>query len=170
MYTVDNCPHFGCGDCVYFRVDADRVNADQININQENILCKRIDHKKVKFAISWFKSYDCGQSFHLPCADFIPKHLDYADAKEWSGFEDFWKVYVKAWLPYENEDILLWFCLNDDTQVRYGVPLKKFLDGTMIQDGILMAIKKQYYKRQHKNDIGYTIINEEINGVQIDGE
>ena len=131
MYTVDTCPHYGCKDCKFFRVDADRNES----------LCKRIDHKTIKFAVPWFKSYDCGQYFHLPCADFIPKHIEYADAKEWTNFEDFWDVYVKAWLPYQNEDILVWFCLNDDNSVRYGVPLDRFKDNTMIKDNILMAIK-----------------------------
>lgn len=157
MYTVNNCPHYGCGDCVYFKVDADRAES----------LCKRINHKKIKFAVPWFKSYDCGQSFHLPCNAFMPKYMERADAKDWTNFEDFWRAYVKAWLPYQNEDILVWFCINDDITVRYGVPLKSFLDGTMIKDNKLMAIKKQYFKRTNRNEIGYTIINEDIQSVEL---
>lgn len=156
MYTVDNCPHYGCGNCKYFKVDADRSES----------LCKRLDHKSVKFAVPWFKSYDCGQSYHLPCDDFEPKHMDYVDAKEWTGFADFWQAYVQAWLPYQNEDILLWFTLHGDTMVEYGVPLKMFLDGSMIQGNTLMAKKKRYYKRT-KEGFGYKLIYEEIDGIEI---
>lgn len=159
MYTVDTCPHYGCGDCKYFRVDADRNES----------LCKRIDHKKVKFAIPWFKSYDCGQHFHLPCNDFEPKHMEYADAKEWSGFDNFWNAYKEAWLPYKNEHKLTWFCLNDNKNVRYGVPIKSFVEGTMIQNNKLMAVKKAYYKRV-KDFIGYELLYEDIkDGVDLNG-
>lgn len=164
MYTIDNCPHFGCGDCLYFDVNAERDNVVSI--------CKRIDHKNVKFAEPYFKSYDCGQHYHIPCGDFIPKHLDYADAKEWTNFNDFWNAYVKAWLPYENENITIPFTINDNTDVRYHVPLKRFIDGTMIMDGFLQATEKTYMKRT-VIDLGvqlYTVVHEEINGVKIGGE
>lgn len=159
MYTVDTCPHYGCGDCKYFRIDADRNES----------LCKRIDHKKVKFAIPWFKSYDCGQNFHIPCNDFEPKYMHYADAKSWDGFDNFWETYVKAWLPYQDENKLIWFCINNDTNIEYGLPMKVFIQGNMISDNTLLATKKRYYKRT-KEGFGYKLITEDINGVEINGE
>ena len=95
--------------------------------------------------------------------------MEYADAQDWSGFDDFWKVYIKAWLPYKNENKLIWFCLNDDKTIRYGVPIQSFVNNTMIQDGKLMAVKKAYYKRA-RNGIGYDLIYEDLkDGVNIDG-
>lgn len=152
MYTVDTCPHVGCKDCAYFKVNAD--------LNGIESICKRIDHKKVKFAIPRFKSYDCG-CFHIPCGDFIPKHPEHADFKDWTNFNDFWKVYVETWLPYGNENITVAFTINGDTSVRYHVPLSKFIDGTMIIDGVLQAIEKTYYAHH------YNIVHEKIDGVVI---
>lgn len=162
MYTVDTCPHVGCGDCAYFKVNADLDGVEST--------CKRIDHKKVKFAIPWFKCYDCGMnSLHIPCGDFIPAHPEYADFREWTNFSDFWKVYVETWLPYKNENITLPFTINGDTSVRYHVPLSKFIDGTMIVDGVLQAVEKTYCKRD-KVECGvqlYKIIHKKIDGVLI---
>ena len=34
MYTIEDCPHFMCQDCKYFKINADK----------EESLCKRIGH------------------------------------------------------------------------------------------------------------------------------
>lgn len=162
MYTIDNCPHFGCKDCLYFKIDADLENVKST--------CKRIDHKIIKFYTPWFKSYDCGQLFHIPCGDFIPKDLKRVDCINWTNFKDFWDVYVKSWLPYENENTLIPFVVNGHSDIVYHVPLKRFIDGTMIENGVLRAVEKTYYKRT-KNDFGvqlYTIVHEKINGVKLE--
>ena len=87
--------------------------------------------------------------------------------KKWTNFDDFWSAYKKAWLPYENENIEIPFVVNGEKSVRYYVPLKKFLDGTMTENGKLMAIKKKYYK-QTREGFGYKLITEEIiGGVQL---
>lgn len=160
MYTVDTCPHVMCQHCLYYNIRAD--------LESEQSTCKRIDHKRVKFADPWFASYTCGQ-YHLPCCDFTPKHPEYADFKGWTGFTDFWPVFVKAWLPYENENITLPFILNGNKEVRYYVPLRRFLYGTMISGGILHAVEKTYYKRgkvEHGVQL-YDLIHEQIGGVKI---
>lgn len=81
-------------------------------------------------------------------------------------------MYAKAWLPYENENILQYFILNDNTDIEYGVPLQKFIDGTMISDGVLHAVEKMYYKGYKKWDnINMPILHhDEINGVIIGSE
>lgn len=157
MYTIDTCPHCYCGDCAYFKGNAHMAGVEST--------CKRIDHKTVKFAVPWFKSYDCGQRDHIPCGDFVPAHPEYADFKEWTNFSDFWQIYVKAWLPYENEDITVPFTIYGDTSVRYHVPLVKYIDGTMIVDGVLQATEKEYYKRIKDNSFPFKLIHETIDGV-----
>lgn len=147
MYTVDDCPHLGCKDCLY---------------NGEN--CKRIGGTNLEFVRPWFACQPSG--FHVPCNSFVPKHPEYTDMKEWTNFDDFWTVYKEAWLPYGNENVDCGFMFNDDRSVWYYVPLKKFIDGTMIQDGKLMATYKQYYKRT-KEGFGYKLVKEEINGVEL---
>ncbi len=62
------------------------------------------------------------------------------------------------------------FTVNGNTDVNYQVPTKKFLDGTMIVDGVLQAVEKTYYKRD-KVDLGvqlYKLVHEKINGVRIE--
>lgn len=161
MYTIDDCPHVGCRDCKYYKVNADLKSVEST--------CKRIDHKRIKFVDRPLCAYDCG-AFHTPCNDFIPANPEYADFKEWTNFEDFWPVYVKAWLPYEDVDTQVYFTLNGDDDIRYGVPLLSFVDNTMISDGVLHAIDKAYFRRGYA-DHGihlYELVHEPINGVVID--
>ena len=140
-YNIDDCPHFGCGDCKYFRK------------------CKRVDGNSLQFAKQWFL---CETSWtHIPCKDFEHAHPEYADMKKWTNFEDIWNAYKKAWLPYEDESIEIPFVVNGEKSVRYYVPLKKFLDGTMIKNGKLLATKKKYYKKTREG-FGYKLTAEEI--------
>ena len=80
--------------------------------------------------------------------------------KKWTNFEDIWNAYKKAWLPYENENIEIPFVVNGEKSVWYYVPLKKFLDGTMIKNGKLLATKKKYYKKTREG-FGYKLTAEE---------
>ena len=86
MYTIEDCPHFMCQDCKYFKINADR----------EESLCKRIDHKKVKFYKSPFSSYHCGEH-HIICHDFEPKHPEYADFQNWNGIDDYLNTFIESW-------------------------------------------------------------------------
>lgn len=159
MYTVDSCPHFMCWDCKFFRNDADRAES----------LCPRLNHKNLKWAKPWFKSYDCGEH-HIICNAFKPKHPEYADFKDWTNFDDYWAIYQKAWLPKALKYSTVSFILNDDFEVRYKVPLQLFIDGTHIIDGVLQATEKNYYKRCKKSDehpTGYVLVREKINGVML---
>ena len=91
---VDN---LRCNECEFYRVDADRNES----------LCKRIDHKRVKFAVPWFKSYDCDHG--CICSDFKPVEYYPAVYKNWQevgGFKKWWPLWVEQWLPYKNTDVL----------------------------------------------------------------
>lgn len=147
MYTIDTCPHLMCKDCLYWGKQ-----------------CKRIGGTNLEFARPYFVSQPTGR--HTPCNSFEPKHPEYADLKEWTNFEDFWKVYKEVWLPYGNENIECAFVINGDKSIRYYVPFEKFMNGTMIEDGKLMAIHKRYYK-QTREGFGYKLVTEEINGIEL---
>ena len=134
--------NYKCRDCVYFP-------------NQ----CKRIDHNTIKFAKPYFIGYDGN---HIPCCDFKPKNLT-----GWTGFNDWWPYYVEQWIPYQNTDINTYFTLHSDPSIRYGVPLMDFVNGTMIENGVLKAVEKMYYKQTRKG-CGYKLVYEEIKGVVID--
>lgn len=123
--------------------------------------CKRLKGTKLEFARPWFSS--CSSRFHIPCNSFEPKHPEYADLKEWTNFNDYWQVYKEAWLANTKE---ISFIINGEKAVRYYVPLQKFLDGTMIKDGWLMATRRTYYKRTRKG-FGYELVDEKINGIPI---
>lgn len=158
MYTIDTCPNLSCRSCKFYRANSDRDGVES--------LCKRIDHKHIRFAPQLSGLYDCGRN-HIVCSDFAPAHPEYADFREWTGFEDFWVVFVKAWLPYENTNKIIWFIVGKDTFTMYGVPLMSFVNGTMIENGILKAEKKRYYSECEDDLIGCKLITEDINGVDI---
>lgn len=145
MYTVENCSHIVCKNCLFFGKS-----------------CKRISGTSLEFAKPWFVCQDTG--FHLPCSAFEPKHPEYADMKEWTNFADFWNVYKEAW--FTPSDKYIPFTIHGDHSVRYYVPVEKFIDGTMIENGKLMAEYKQYYKKA-RNEIGYKLVREEVNAVEL---
>lgn len=155
---VDN---LRCSECKFYRVDADRNES----------LCKRIDHKRVKFAVPWFKSYDCDHG--CICSDFEPVEYYPAMYKNWhdiGGFINWWPLFVDQWLPYKNTEVLTYFTINDDTSIRYGVKLMDFVNGTMFKNGKLMAVEKMYvkhHKRSPKHPTGYEIVKEVIDGVDV---
>lgn len=160
MYSVDDCPHFMCHDCKFWKVNAD------LKPNQST--CKRIDHKRVKFWRPFFASYDCGRN-HMICADFEPAHPEYADFKnQWEGFDDYWRSYQKAWLTSPEKRGIA-FYINDDHNVMYCTTLDTFLYGPVVKDGMLQAFEKCYSKRD-KVDHGvqlYKIIREPVDGVRL---
>lgn len=155
---VDN---LRCNECQFYRVNADR----------EESICKRIDHKRVKFAVPWFKSYDCDHG--CICSDFIPVEHYPAVYKNWQeigGFKGRWPLWVEQWLPYKNTDVLTYFTIGKDTSIRYGVHLMDFVNGTMFDGDVLKAVEKMYIKRVKKSDknpIGYKVIRKSIDGVTV---
>ena len=151
--------NYHCGNCKYFNVKADLDGVESI--------CKRIDHKKVKFAVPWFKSYDCHQSSGIVCSDFKPASWCKYACKIWRGFEHYWKGYVDQWLPYKDIETTVGFTLNGNTEVRYKVKLMDFVNGTMFDGNKLKAIEKEYYNIDRKDVLGYRLVREKIDGVNI---
>ena len=152
MYDVDTAPHLRCIDCAFFNIRAD--------LPGEVSQCKRIDHKLIRFAVPWFKSYDCNGPI---CADFKPRNPEYADLRNWTNYDD-WAMAREHRLSG-----FIWFTINNDTHIRYGVPVRLFVYGGMVDGSILKATRKRYYKRSRKSPIGYELITEEIDGVQVAG-
>lgn len=153
-----------CRDCKYYLVTADQ--------RMTKSRCKRLDHKKIKFAVPWFKFYDC--DFGTICSDFKPNKHFPAIKQEWEelgGFENWWPLWVKQWLPYQNTDKLVYFVLNDNEDVRYGVRLLDYVYGNLFrEDGKFNAVEKEYYvrhKKSEKHPTGYELVHEEIDGVEI---
>lgn len=153
---MTDCEHYFCGNCIHWRSDK----------GGKFLPCKRIDHDKIKFAKPWFKSYDANQFSGIICAEFYPKPWMKQAVENWKGFSEYWKQYVKTWLPYGNTNILVPFCLHDDTSVRYGVPLMDFVNGTMVDGNTLKAIEKTYYKRSAQSPAGYVLVRDRIDGVE----
>lgn len=161
MTTCDEppeVPHYFCGDCIHWKAGKGGTQ----------LPCKRIDHDKIRFKKSPFKSYDGNQHNGTLCADFVPRNKSHW---RWDSFSDFWAEYVREWIPYEKTDILYYFVLRGDESVEYGVPLMDFVNGTMIEGNILKAKEKQYYRRViDPNGFGYRLVHEYIDGVQIEKE
>lgn len=147
MYKED-VDNYHCGSCKYYNN------------------CKRIDHEVIQFARPWFKSYDRNQFSGCICSDFEPAEWCIYACETWLGFEHYWPRYVEQWLPYGDTSKLMYFVLNGDTSIRYGVRLLYFVYGSMFDGNTLKALEKTYYKKT-KDGFGYKLIKEKIDGVMI---
>lgn len=136
-----------CGQCKYFKVNADMEGVEST--------CKRLDHKHLKFAKPWFKSYDCGQFVGRVCKEFEPADYCVWLKKHWVSYDDYHQDDIIG------DDAKSYFCLDNDFSVRYGVLTKDFVDGTMFDDnGDLKWVEKVYYKRSKSSPIGYELVHE----------
>ena len=116
--------HIGCGSCKYFQVNADM---------RDDTTCKRIDHKKIKFAVPWFKSYDCGQLSGIICSDFTPKEGCKWLYEHWVSIEDYCKEYEEIEGKPRIKG-MLGFCINGDRSIRYYVRYKDFYDNDFLDE------------------------------------
>lgn len=134
-----------CGQCKYFKVNADR----------EDSTCKRLDHKHIQFAVPWFKSYDCGQFSGTVCKDFEPSDTVKWLKEHWVSYED----YYDGDKPTGTISLVL----DGNTAIRYKVLKEDFVNGTFInKDGSLKWIEKEFYrkvKKSKKNPIGYELVH-----------
>ena len=138
--------HYRCSNCKYYQSG-----------------CKRVDNKTISFAVPWFVNVqpDCG----TVCCDFELKDYMIHAKQNWIDFDTYFKEYVENWLPYGNTNKLIYFCLNGDTSIRYGVKLLDYVYGNMyLSNGVLNAVEKMYYK-QVRSGFGYELVREPIEGV-----
>lgn len=151
---IDEREHYFCGSCAYFKVNADMPNVEST--------CKRIDHKKVQFYRSWFKSYDCNQFSGAICSGFIPADWCVAAKKNWDGFDNYWKSYKKYWNTNVDNDSISFF-LDGNKNVGYKVKMTDFVFGNMYNDdGTIKAFEKFCYKQSRKSPTGYELIREKL--------
>lgn len=140
-----------CGECKHFQVDADR---------RTETTCKRIDHKQIKFAVPWFKSYDCGQFAQGGvCSDFEPADYCVWLKNHWTNMAEYIEAYEEEEKKsfFDNKFIAL--CINDDTKVRYYVSKKDYFYNDFINaDGSLKWVKRCYVKQSRKSPTGYELV------------
>ena len=155
--------HYKCENCAYS------------DIYCRHPCLRRIDHKHVRFAVPWFKSYIGDEK--PACKEFEPSKWQRWDYKYWRGWKDYFERYKKLEFGYYKGDnaeervekALTWFCINGDTDVEYGVRYLDWVNGTMFDGNKLKAIKKHYYKKD-KIDLGiqlYKLVTEDIDGVVV---
>lgn len=155
MGVYDECCYLQCGECKYFQVDADR---------RKETTCKRLDHKKYKLAMPWFKSYDCGQFNSNICADFKP-----ADYCKWLNAH--WTNMEEYIAEFEKEERQSFFAgkyttliLDGNKDVRYRVSRVDYFYNRFINtDGSLKWVDRYYYKRSRKSPTGYEVVWEKNN-------
>lgn len=146
MYTIDTVPHLGCKDCLF-----------------SGKSCKRIGGTPLDFSRPYFSCERGATGFHYPCRDFQPKHPTWGSLKDYTTFDDFWNLYKQTWLTDFDRRWCV-FIIGNNRRTRYYVPHGRFMNGTMIENGILMATRKGYFK---ETKTGYTYKTEEIKGVKI---
>ena len=136
----ENWCHLSCGQCVYFKVNADR----------EESTCKRLDHKHIKFFKPYFKSYNCGQFSGCVCSDFAPVEWCVWLRQHWVSIDDY----------LGGEEITGYVSLVvDDLPVIYRVKKKDFFYNDFIdQDGNLKWFEKVYYKVYRNSPTGYKLV------------
>lgn len=148
--VYEECCCLQCGECQHFQVDADR---------RETTTCKRLDHKKYKFAVPWFKSYDCGQYSQTICSDFIPVKWSVWLYSHWTNIEDWIAGYEKEEHKSFFDKQYVALCIDGDTSVRYYVNKKDYFYNCFIDErGELKWIKRCYYKQSRKSPIGYQLV------------
>ena len=134
-----------CGQCRWFKVDAYQPGVESI--------CKRIEHKHFKFAVPWFKVYDCGRTNGIVCRDFEPAEYVKWLRDHWVSYDDYYQG--------DKPKGLVFLTIDEDTSVRYGVLAKDFVDGTFIdENGELKWVQKKYYKRTKHSPTGYILATE----------
>lgn len=129
--------------------------------------CKRVDGKKINFAKNPFSC----QAYGLyVCCDFELRDNRVYSKRNWIDFETYFKEFLEVWFPRRNpETTKVYFVLDGNEEIRYGVLLKDFIYNNMYTDGKLNAVEKMYYKKvKCGNAMRDTIIHEEINGVAIE--
>lgn len=145
----DACPHLSCGQCKYFKVNAE--------FNDVQSTCKRLDHKHFQFAIPWFKSYDCGLFNSTICKDFSPSQAAKYLFEHWNSIDNYFGR------DYEPSG-LIGICIDSNQKVRYKVRYSDFWNNTFIdKHGELKWVQKTYYKVSRKNPIGYELVTENKN-------
>ena len=109
----------------------------------------------------------------FPCSAFEPLPWHVRGCENWKGFWNWWNRYVDQWLPMPPDKTLVYFTVNNDTSVRYGVPLMDYVNRRMVSGSralaTLKAVEKQYYKRAKNDPIGMKLIHEKITGVRLLG-
>lgn len=141
-----------CGRCTHWRVDADRDGVESS--------CPRIDHKHIRFAEPYFKSYDCGRYNRCVCREFAPnKNLYPRFAEEFVSYDDCFP---------NGQEGMLWLVVDGNTDVLYTVRRDDFANGTYLKDdGSLKWVEKFYYKRcavSERNPLGRRLIRERSEG------
>ena len=145
----DECYHVGCGSCKPFNCRAELEGVEST--------CRRLDHKHLRFAVPWFKSYDFGQQSAIMCADFEPsenfKYLDehWTSPIDYAANGDENRIRGKVYL-----------CIDGDQSVRYAVSMHDFWFNTFRNDdGSLKWVEKMYYKRSRSSQTGYELVREQ---------
>lgn len=142
----DEYCHVGCGNCAYFNFGCDPGVEST---------CKRIDHKKIRFAVPWFKSYDCGQYTAHMCAEFQPDSSCKWLAAHWPGTD--------AYVGEIPDDAMMWMTFGGNTKVRWAIKTKEFYEGSFQNpDGTVRCWRKMYYKKTKESPFGYKLIQEKF--------
>lgn len=159
MYPDGDVDRLYCGDCKHFGHTGPGHTPCQ----------KRIDHTAVRFAIPWFKCYDCNQHCGVVCSEFEPSGLYKFLAQTWRGFDYYWPRFVEQWgVPR-----YMAFTLDGNTKVRYHVRTEDFVFDDLFVDGKLKAYERIFYVRDSRSPYGYRLVTEPwdpLASAQTDGE
>lgn len=130
--------------------------------------CKRVDRINIIPYAPWFVCDP--ESRGMICADFLPKKYMIRACDDWTTFADYWPKYVEQHLPYQNTNRCVYVFIGKNRDISYGIPLLEWVFGKPIENGILKAVNRKYYKRRmptKENSFIYKLIKEPINGVSL---
>ncbi len=145
-----------CGHCKWFKVNADMDGVKSI--------CKRLDHKHLRFAKKIFKSYDCGCFDINTCADFEP------DEKKVPWLYNHWDKVKEQIRPY-GELTCVGLNVDGNTDVMYCVLGSDFYNNTFInEDGSLKWRYKCYSVPDRKSWSKYRTVYETPDGLKLTQE
>lgn len=119
-----------CGQCAWYRASADREEVPS--------LCKRLDHKRIRFRRKVFLAYDCGFLSPHICREFKPGPSCPWLSSVWSGYDDYAPYISRGEVALEDSGF---------PGITFFVPQSDFADGKHLNpDGTIAWTRKQYYK------------------------
>ena len=147
-------PNYKCKDCAYLKRQG------------TNISCPCFDHNKIEHAAPWFVSSPEENGF--PCNKFEPSSIHVYDLKNyWVNYNTWLSDWIQEWNNSKEFNDCKWFTIGKDRSIRYGMSMLEYINGNIIINGKLNCFQKMYYRRSQSSPIGYELIIERCEPVNI---
>lgn len=138
-------PNLRCRDCIFCETE----------------LCRRVNYRSLDFYHRAFASATSSREWQYVCRDFQMAPYMVRERDEWPGFDSWQAIWVRQWLDGHLPK-LMWFHVNGNSNVDYGVPYDTYVEGHHIQGNLLMATVRRFTFPLRRSSRGYRLFYEEL--------